>query len=216
MELRINQLRKDYQPIQTLDLEWCEYLNGLEAGDFMDKEVQDQEEYTATSLDTWTHFRTLWTWRRKWNSASMTSTDRLRRASPVVAPPVKPPIQQVPPGHSIKLGCHRSQQISHKDANLSQGFLTGNGVSLNQTGLNAHQEVGMDQIEYDIPSSSDAHLGLDDRKELSQQVPAQQQPPQWQSSRRQPSQRQCPQQKQDQRDKYPSRSETHFPSGPVR
>ncbi len=49
MELRIEQLCKDYQAIQTLDLEWCRYLNGLEAGDFKDQGFQDQNEYCDES-----------------------------------------------------------------------------------------------------------------------------------------------------------------------
>ncbi len=296
LERRIVRLETTCQPIQAQDQEWIKYLNGLEAGDFRDREVQDRQEYSNSTgypdiickvMDLENRLQ-----------QRIGDIDRLRRASPVVVPPTSPPcpvkqiphghslnsdiitqsqakdgsasavpstsgfltgkggslsqadpsapqkvgmdqladdmpspseahrgivknsstylarsglpplippIKEFPPGHSLKLVCHRSQQISPKDGS---GFLTGNGGSLNQTGLNAHQEVGMDQIEDDIPSSSDAHLGLDDRKEPSQKQSSQeqlsqlktslQQPAQQQSSRRQHSQRKSPQQEQNQ------------------
>ncbi len=45
LELRIDQLQKEYQPIQALDREWWDCLSGIEVGDFADQEQQDQQEY---------------------------------------------------------------------------------------------------------------------------------------------------------------------------
>ncbi len=72
MELRLEQLREDYQAIQALDLEWYRYLNGLEAGDFKDQGFQDQDEYCDESG----YLNTLWDamdLEAKWNSTSLAS-----------------------------------------------------------------------------------------------------------------------------------------------
>ncbi len=161
MELRIEQLRKDYEAIQALDLEWCRYLNGLEDGDFKEQGFQDQDEYCDESgyLDALNDAMDL--------EAAMESRinkiDRLRRTLPVVLPPVNPSIQQVPPGQSLNSDVITQSQAK-KDGSAAyavpstSGFLTGNGGSPNQAALNAHQEVGTDQRKDDIPSPSNAQL----------------------------------------------------------
>ncbi len=116
------------------------YLNGLEAGDFRDREFLDRQEYSvrsgymddiseAADLEIQLQLRIL-------------VIDRLRRASPVVAPPVNPPIQQVQLGQHLKLGCHQPQPINQAISILIQAD------------LNAHQEVGSDHPRDDIPSPS--------------------------------------------------------------
>ncbi len=177
MELQIEQLCKDYEVIQALDLEWCRYLNSLdETQDFGDQEVQDQEEYCDES---------------GYNDAMdlesrINKIDRLRRTLPVVLPPFNPSIQQVPPGHPLSSDVITQSQAK-KDGSAANavpstsGFLTRNGGSPNQAALNAHQEVGTDQLKDDMPGPSIAQLGLDDRKEPSQQQLSQEQLSQVQS-----------------------------------
>ncbi len=203
LELRIRQLWNEYQPVQVMDQGWINYLNGLEDGDFRDEEVHDQQEYFDSSryMDTLMDAMSL----EAELQLRIEDIDGLRRSSPIVVPPVYPPIQQVPPRHSLD-----SEVIAQarKDGSASavpstSVFLTGNGGSFNQADPNAPQKVGTDQLADDMPSPSDAHHGFDDRKPLSQrelsqqgtslqllsqQPIAQRQPPQQQSSQQQQEQ----------------------------
>ncbi len=152
--LRINQLQRYYQRIQAQDLVWIKYLNGLEAGDFLDREVQDRQvsRYEghaypdivrqAMDLENRLQFR-------------MWAIDSLRQAPLGVVPPVNPPIQQIPPRRSLNSDGTRNSDISQsqerqdgsaKAVPSTSGFLTGNGGSLNQADPSAAQKVGTDQF----------------------------------------------------------------------